>query len=90
MSEPESISAGQVISATPPLEGFTVVPSKMSLTITFGGIGQLDPLDDITAKEAVHISMLITAASQPYPQSRFLDIEGFIAKHNLSRHFRKT
>ena len=52
------------------------------INISIDNFGRLEPKEDITPLEAVHISMLLCGASLLWA-----DLRGFITKHKLERHF---
>lgn len=54
------------------------------LTLSVHGVGHLEPKDDVTPLEAVHLMMLLIGGSF----GRNINLVKFISDHNLWRHFR--
>lgn len=53
-------------------------------------VGTLDPQPDLTPLESVLLMRMFFVASASNRGFRAIDFKGFIEKHGLTRHFRKT
>ena len=56
---------------------------KWPLNIHFSECGLLNPMDDITPKEAVQLCMMLVSGFH----GAFADFKKFVEDHSLQRHF---
>lgn len=63
---------------------FTINTSPWPLRVTLPGVGELAPTDDITPKEAVHITAMLACGIA----GAHVDHAAYVAEHGLQRHFR--
>ena len=70
------------------VNSFSLVPTRVPVSIIFQDIGELNPKDDITPLESTRIAMLLAVCTT---QTGYYKVtyEDYIKKHGLERHFDK-
>lgn len=63
---------------------FTLNTVKWPLNISFSDIGSLKPTEDITAREAVLLQMMLCCSSV----NSYVDFPLFVKENKLERHFK--